>query len=455
MSKKSFIDTVAVKSPCSEDWNEMQGTDKIRFCSHCAKDVNNLSEMTRKQATRLVRASNGKLCIRYIQHPTTKRPMFAEQLLQITRRRPGIAAGVMSASIVLSSQAYAQGDTRSAIDIAKVPVIERPMDPPEKLSGSGRISGNILDQHRAAIPAAKVRIISADVSKTVSTVTDGNGEYKFDDLIAGTYLIEAEAPGFAKTLRKIVLAETKETVIDLSLEIEQIELTVDIASDVDIAYTTSGGIGFTEYGSPLAKAVANEEIDEVRELLINGANVDDKDENYDKITPLFLAIETGHIEIVELLLDFGAKVNARDASKQTPIMRLDDDATPDLVGLLIRHGAKVNLKDDNGDTVLILASGAVKPDVLKALIDAGADVRAANKQGQTALMEAAENDDLESVKVLIDAGSEVNAKNKEGDTAWDLASNQEVEALLFSFGAQIKMQKARSEVAEPTSQPAN
>ena len=108
MSKKSFIDSVEVGSPCSEDWNQMQGTDKIRLCSHCVKHVNNLSEMTRKEATKLVRASNGIICIRYIANPVTKRPMFAEQLLQITRRRPGIAAGVMSASLSLSTFAHAQ-----------------------------------------------------------------------------------------------------------------------------------------------------------------------------------------------------------------------------------------------------------------------------------------------------------------------------------------------------------
>ena len=108
MSKKNFIDSVKVGSPCSENWNQMQGTDKIRLCSHCAKHVNNLSEMTRKQATRLVRASNGNICIRYITDPVTKRPIFAEQLFQITRRAPGITAGLMSTSIALSTAAYAQ-----------------------------------------------------------------------------------------------------------------------------------------------------------------------------------------------------------------------------------------------------------------------------------------------------------------------------------------------------------
>src|SRR5687768_15372186 len=108
MSRKSFIDSVEVKSPCTEDWDKMHGNERVRFCDHCAKNVNNLSEMTRKEAARMVRASGGSLCIRYIKHPTTRRPLFADQLIQLTRRAPGLTASVMSASMALSTHAYAQ-----------------------------------------------------------------------------------------------------------------------------------------------------------------------------------------------------------------------------------------------------------------------------------------------------------------------------------------------------------
>ena len=63
---------------------------------------------------------------------------------------------------------------------------------------------------------------------------------------------------------------------------------------------------------------------------------------------------------------------------------------------------------------------------------------AKNKLGRTALMEAAENDDLESVKLLLEAGAEVNARDKEGDSAWDLTSNDEIEQLLETYGAETK-----------------
>jgi hypothetical protein len=64
MSKKSIIDSVRVGEPCSEQWEKMRGNDRVRFCSHCTRDVTNLSAINRKEASRLVLASGGNICIR-------------------------------------------------------------------------------------------------------------------------------------------------------------------------------------------------------------------------------------------------------------------------------------------------------------------------------------------------------------------------------------------------------
>ncbi len=286
-------------------------------------------------------------------------------------------------------------------------------------------------------------IFSVSAGKTAETTTDGDGVYRFENLEPGNYRIESESRGFKRSvIEGVVVSESKETVADSSLGIG-IEVTVDVVANVELQVGEAmGGVMVSaDYSTPLAKAVANEDIEEVRNLIIKGANVNGKDENYDKITPLFIAVEHGNVEITRLLLDFGAKINARDGSKQTPLMRLDDDATPELAGLLFQHGAKVNLTDNEGNTALIVVAGSVKPEVLQALIDAGADVNLANNEGQTALMNAAGSDTLESIRHLLLAGAKVNVKNKEGDSAWDLTSDQEVEDLLVSFGADIKVKK--------------
>src|SRR5215207_5216407 len=108
MQRKSFIDSIRVADPCTENWNEMTGNHRVRFCSHCAKDVNNISEMTRKEAARLVRKSGGRLCVRYRVDPKTSSPIFAERVASVARH--GLAAGVLGASL-LAAGAYAQTDS--------------------------------------------------------------------------------------------------------------------------------------------------------------------------------------------------------------------------------------------------------------------------------------------------------------------------------------------------------
>lgn len=353
MSNKSFIDSVKVGSPCSENWDEMQGNDKARFCSHCTKHVNNISEMTQKEATRMVRASDYNICIRYKVDPVTKRPIFAEQLFQITRRAPAFAAaGVMSATIGLSTAAYSQSPMPASTPV----VVTNTQDPVKVDGGSTKIDDSITQQQIQELP-------------------------RQSEMIMGGMMIAVQ------------------------------------------------------YTSPLTRAVADEDIDQVRDLIAKGADVNTTDKNYTKITPLFIAIENGDGEMVKVLLNAGAKINVRDSERQTPLMRLDFDATPELIDLLVSHRAKINLIDNEGNTAVIHAAGNVKSETLQALINAGADVRITNKEGRTALMNAAQNDDLESVRSLILAGSDINGKTEDGRSVWDQASDQAVKDLLESYGA--------------------
>lgn len=358
MSKKSFIDQIDVKTPCTEDWSAMKGNARVRFCSHCANDVTDLSAVTRKEAMRLVRASDGKLCVRYLNDPVTKRPVFADQMVQIGRRAPGLAAGVITATIALSASAYSQGSLK-------------PSPTPATVAAPG------------------------------TPVTNDDGNKPAADQI---------------TSREVItLPPTTERFVTMGM----------------VALPSS-----QRYKTPLVVAVQNEDVEEVRALIVGGADVNGRDR--DKITPLFEAVEIGNLEITEMLLRFGAKVNIRDSRGQTPLMRIDDEASPEMIELLVRHGAKLNLMDSENNNALILAAGRVSPEVLKSLIVAGADVNMANKDGQTALMNAAENDLLENVRLLLEANAKVNMKNSDGDTAWDLAADAEVEKLLVIYGAEVK-----------------
>ncbi|MEP6924082.1 MAG: hypothetical protein ABI954_06435, partial [Pyrinomonadaceae bacterium] len=107
MPQKSLLDRVDVAQPCSENWNEMQGNETVRFCSHCAKNVHNLSAMTRKRARKIVADSNGNLCVRYFRRPDGRIETLKRQFVQLTRQI-GVAASVFGATLTLSTLTNAQ-----------------------------------------------------------------------------------------------------------------------------------------------------------------------------------------------------------------------------------------------------------------------------------------------------------------------------------------------------------
>ena len=62
---KNPLAHVRIASPCKANWDQMIGSDQIRFCGQCNLNVYNLSGMTRDQAESLIAANEGRLCVRF------------------------------------------------------------------------------------------------------------------------------------------------------------------------------------------------------------------------------------------------------------------------------------------------------------------------------------------------------------------------------------------------------
>lgn len=428
MSKNSSFGKIEVKTPCSEKWEEMRGTEKVRFCSHCDLHVNNLSAMTHKEALQLVGGASGRICVRYVKNPQTNQPIFRDKLYQISRRT-GIAAGVLGASLTISATNYAQNAPLPIEELGDVIKVEKQLNKSEKKTegSTSGISGTITDANGAVIPNVAVTLTNAETKESRSATANADGFYEFASIAAGNYTLKADGEnGFKTSIHEnINVADGEAAKRDVQME-------------VGSEFVTMGVVALISYEQPLIRAVSNDDVDEVKNLIARGERVNAKEENYFNITPLFLAVENGNAEIAQTLLDFGAKINAKDDNKQTPLMRLDGDASPALVNLLIKHGAKVNAVDDEGNTALILAANYAKAEILQILLKNGANADAQNKEGATALMNAAEEGNLENVRALILAGANVSLKNKEGETAWDLTSDDEIERLLEQHGATVE-----------------
>lgn len=428
MSKKSFIDAINVKSPCSEEWSEMTGNDQVRFCSHCAKSVNNLSEMTRKEAIRLVRRSGGSLCIRYVKDTRTNSPLFASTLHQIARRS-GIAAGVLGTSLLLSAAAHSQAETTDPPTVQ----IEQKI----KIDGvDSSISGYVTDPNGAAIPFALVSLINQETSEYKTVNASDAGFYKFEELNEGKYTIKFEAGGFeAKEMQSVYLGDASQIQRDAQLAIPQVAEVLQVNENSETFVTVGLTVGILlETRNALVQAVLSEDLENVKARVMMRARINVKDKAYGSITPLHAAVETGNIEIVQFLLSHGAKPNIRDARKRTPLMMLDDDATPELFQLLLSYGAKPNLVDKAGNNLLHHFAEFDRPEIMRMMTEYGLSINAANKEGTTALMIAAENRNADTVRVLLESGADVNRLNGQNESAWDLASS-DIQPLLETFGA--------------------
>lgn len=443
MSKKSIIDSVKVGKPCSEEWEKMRGDDRIRFCSHCAKDVRNLSALTRKEAARMVQAFGPNICIRYVRDPITERPVFAGQLHQITRRSPAFTAGIVSASLALSAAAYGQAQPQANERGTVITVNQRVTgDEPETATPDteadptlGSLEGMILDTDGNPVLGVVLMIVGPD-GYIDHARTDERGNYQFSELEAGTYVIRiASSTGkMKKAMRGIELAEGQTLFQNIYVKVAAPQKG-GIGVGSARGWGMGGAIAMVEYDLELNRAVGADDIREVRRLLAAGKDVNGRDKNYDGITPLFLAVENGNVEMVKLLLDNGANASTLDDTKRTVLMSMDSDATPQLVEILLRAGADMNGRDEDGATVLLHTIESINVEVLDALIKSGADINRSDQDGETALMKAADDNDLEKVEALVLAGAKVNEKDKGGESAWDKASNPKIEQFLEVHGA--------------------
>lgn len=57
------LDSIQIATPCRADWNAMSGDHRVRHCKSCAKNVYNLSALSRAAALRLIQEKEGDLCV--------------------------------------------------------------------------------------------------------------------------------------------------------------------------------------------------------------------------------------------------------------------------------------------------------------------------------------------------------------------------------------------------------
>ena len=251
---------------------------------------------------------------------------------------------------------------------------------------------------------------------------------------------------------------------------------------------------------PLLKAASVGDLKEVRRLLTDGHEIDERGEPLSKaelkklrwwineagvndaagavgrpfdFTPLMAALAEGHFETAAMLLEAGGDPNAIDSLKRTPLMLAIHWKQADLADRLIAAGAEVNLKDAAGDPILTQAIQSQAWEIAEKLIDAGANPNpkaktesiplvavsyyhepeaisvmkrllegGAKPHNSAPLANAVKSGDMEIIGLLVELGSPLQSSNWLDDPLTHAAMNAKYEAARFLIeqGARVTEQ---------------
>ena len=109
------------------------------------------------------------------------------------------------------------------------------------------------------------------------------------------------------------------------------------------------------------------------------------------IQALMCAAKQGDLTIAGAALDKGADVNTKDVlTGRNVLMLAADKGKKEMVELLLNESADVNARSEGRWTVLMIAAEGGYGDIVELLIENGAEVDAENTNGKTALMRAIE-----------------------------------------------------------------
>ncbi|KTF86185.1 hypothetical protein cypCar_00016699 [Cyprinus carpio] len=247
------------------------------------------------------------------------------------------------------------------------------------------------------------------------------------------------------------------------------------------------------HSTPLHFAAGYNRVAVVEYLLHHGADVHAKDKG--GLVPLHNACSYGHYEVAELLVRHGASVNVADLWKFTPLHEAAAKGKYEICKLLLKHGADPTKKNRDGNTPLDMVKegdtdiqdllrgdaalldaakkgclarvqklcclenincrdtqgrnstplhlaentplvcrlpvGRIHVDIAALLIKYSTCVNATDKWAFTPLHEAAQKGRTQLCALLLAHGADPTMKNQEGQTPLDLATADDIRALLI------------------------
>jgi ankyrin repeat protein len=140
-------------------------------------------------------------------------------------------------------------------------------------------------------------------------------------------------------------------------------------------------------------------------LKTNFADIDSVDQD-GRTTLEYLIIENKNIEIIELLLKYGANLNGRitydNLDYETLLHVATRNGNEKCVELLLKYNINKDGLDKYGNSALMVACSNDKPNIVKLLLNKNVSINIKNNQGETALKIASKNETNSNCDILIE-----------------------------------------------------
>ncbi|MBK6314325.1 MAG: carboxypeptidase regulatory-like domain-containing protein [Blastocatellia bacterium] len=233
-----LLNDIRIATPCTANWDQMTGTDTVRFCGECKLNVYNISGMQAKEAARLVESAEGRLCVRLYKKTdgtvlTQNCPVGVRAAMRRATRAAGAAlTAALGIFAVFSVRSAAAGDGQQCEKPnPTVPqVLQGGFAPPRQHQVKmGKIAlprrrgesvlVNVRDESGIKLIGAEVVLTNPETGEAVIADQEAPGLYRFDGVEPGVYTISVTANGFTNPLpRSLRVRAGKQASVAFTLE---------------------------------------------------------------------------------------------------------------------------------------------------------------------------------------------------------------------------------------------
>ena len=182
----------------------------------------------------------------------------------------------------------------------------------------------------------------------------------------------------------------------------------------------------------------NGNLEACHQMLLRGFSVNEVDSA--GFLPLHYACTNGHLEVVQLLLEFGADCSSSIIGSN-PVETAAAAGNLELIELLVEFGASIQDHGPGGSPPIVVAANANQVECVAFLLELGADVNACDASMNNSLHAGAKIFDSPTplIRLLLDAGGNMKALNSKGLTPLHLALNLNNIEAIEAFGGRNKV----------------